>query len=59
MAERAGTLWYYRAVADILLSSGHTALVVELDRTVSQLEGAVCARFLSGALRKSHHQHRT
>ncbi len=35
---RDGTLWYYRAVADVLRESGTTPVVEELDRTVSQLE---------------------
>jgi (p)ppGpp synthase/HD superfamily hydrolase len=35
---REGTLWYYRAVADVLLTSGRTPLVDELERVVSELE---------------------
>ena len=35
---RAGTLWFYRAMADTLGGAGSTPLVDELDRTVSELE---------------------
>jgi GTP pyrophosphokinase len=35
---RQGTLWYYRAVTDVLLTFGDTSLVAELDRAVGQLE---------------------
>lgn len=35
---RDGTLWYYRAVTDVLLTYGGTSLVAELDRAVGQLE---------------------
>lgn len=35
---RAGTLWYYRALADALLAAGPTALAEELDRVVRKLE---------------------
>jgi len=33
-----GTLWYYRAATDALLSAGITPLIEELDRVVSELE---------------------
>jgi GTP pyrophosphokinase len=36
---RDGTLWYYRAVADVLLQAGRTPLVEELDRAVKEIEG--------------------
>jgi (p)ppGpp synthase/HD superfamily hydrolase len=35
---REGTLWYYRAVVDVLKQAGTTPLVQELDRTVAELE---------------------
>jgi (p)ppGpp synthase/HD superfamily hydrolase len=35
---RQGTLWYYRAVADTLHTSGRTPLIDELERVVSELE---------------------
>jgi len=35
---RDGTLWYHRAVADVLAAVERTELVDELDRTVSELE---------------------
>jgi (p)ppGpp synthase/HD superfamily hydrolase len=35
---RDGTLWYYRAVVDVLKHAGTTPLVEELDRTVTGLE---------------------
>jgi (p)ppGpp synthase/HD superfamily hydrolase len=35
---RDGTLWYYRAVVDVLKQAGTTPLVEELDRTVAELE---------------------
>ena len=35
---REKTLWYYRAIVEILQRSGTTPLVEELDRTVSELE---------------------
>ena len=35
---REGTLWYYRAVADALHTSGRTPLIDELERVVSELE---------------------
>ncbi|HEY4759532.1 MAG TPA: HD domain-containing protein [Thermoguttaceae bacterium] len=35
---REGTLWYYRAVADILKKSELTPLVEELDRAITELE---------------------
>ncbi len=36
--RKAGTLWYYRSVLDVLSQAGRTPLVEELDRVVSQLE---------------------
>ena len=36
--RKAGTLWYYRSVLDVLSQSGRTPLVEELGRVVSQLE---------------------
>ncbi len=36
--RKAGTLWYYRSVLDVLSQAGKTPLVEELDRVVSQLE---------------------
>ena len=36
--RKAGTLWYYRSVLDVLSQAGTTALVEELGRVVSQLE---------------------
>ena len=35
---KQGTLWYYRALADVLLQGGTNPLVEELSRTVSELE---------------------
>jgi GTP pyrophosphokinase len=35
---REKTLWYYRAVAEVLKRSGATPLVEELDRSVAELE---------------------
>ena len=35
---RAGTLWYYRAMADALTAAGRTPLTDELDRAVAELE---------------------
>jgi len=35
---REGTLWYYRAVADVLKQSGTSPLVEELDRVVGEIE---------------------
>ena len=35
---REGTLWYYRAVADALHTSGRAPLIDELERVVSELE---------------------
>ena len=36
--RKAGTLWYYRSVLDVLSQAGRTPLVEELDLAVSQLE---------------------
>ena len=36
--RKAGTLWYYRSVLDVLSQAGRTPLIEELDRVVSQLE---------------------
>ena len=36
--RKAGTLWHYRSVLDVLSQAGRTPLVEELDRVVSQLE---------------------
>ncbi len=36
--RKEGTLWYYRSVLDMLLRSGRTPLVDELDRVVSEIE---------------------
>ena len=36
--RKAGTLWYYRSVLDVLSQAGTTPLIEELDRVVSQLE---------------------
>ena len=36
--RKAGTLWYYRSVLDVLSQAGMTPLIEELDRVVSQLE---------------------
>ena len=41
---REGTLWYYRALADALRGAEPSALVEELDRTVSELERLAGAR---------------
>ena len=41
---RAGTLWYYRAVADALASALPCPLVQKLERAVSELERAAAAR---------------
>jgi (p)ppGpp synthase/HD superfamily hydrolase len=38
---REKTLWYYRAVAEVLKLSGTTTLVEELDRAVAELEQIV------------------
>jgi (p)ppGpp synthase/HD superfamily hydrolase len=38
---REKTLWYYRAVAEVLKQSGATPLVEELDRAVEELERLV------------------
>ncbi|MGD0652807.1 MAG: HD domain-containing protein [Thermoguttaceae bacterium] len=38
---REKTLWYYRAVVEILKKTGTTPLVEELDRTVAELEQIV------------------
>ena len=35
---RAGTLWYYRAIADTLAGSACTHLIAELERMVAELE---------------------
>jgi len=35
---RDGTLWYYRAVVEVLKAAGTTPLIDELDRAVSELE---------------------
>lgn len=35
---RAGSLWYYRVVADALATAGRTPLVEELERAVAELE---------------------
>lgn len=35
---REGTLWYYRAMVDVLRSAGPGAVVEELDRVVTELE---------------------
>ena len=35
---RKGTLWYYRALADVLRDTGPPPIVEELDRVVSELE---------------------
>jgi GTP pyrophosphokinase len=35
---REGTLWYYRAIADVLAEGGESAVVSELRRTVERLE---------------------
>jgi (p)ppGpp synthase/HD superfamily hydrolase len=43
---REGTLWYYRALVEVLRAAGTTSLVEELDRVVSELEHLVSrARF--------------
>ncbi len=36
--RKDGTLWYYRAVLDVLIQAGRTPLVEELDRVVCTLE---------------------
>ncbi len=41
---RAGTLWYYRAVADVLASSLPGPLVDRLESAVSELERITNAR---------------
>lgn len=38
---REGTLWYYRAVADVLINMGNTSLTEELNRVVATLEEVV------------------
>jgi (p)ppGpp synthase/HD superfamily hydrolase len=36
---RDGTLWYYRAVAEVFRRAGESSLVDELERVVAELEG--------------------
>lgn len=38
---KAGTLWYYRSVMDVLRETGPSSLVDELDRTLTELERLV------------------
>jgi (p)ppGpp synthase/HD superfamily hydrolase len=38
---REGTLWYYRAVADVLKQAAATPIVAELDRAVEELHSLV------------------
>ncbi len=40
---RAGSLWYYRAVADALRTVDDSPLVAELNRVVTELEGLAAA----------------
>ena len=35
---KEGTLWYYRAVVDVLSTENESPLVEELDRVVSEME---------------------
>ncbi|HVB60144.1 MAG TPA: HD domain-containing protein [Ktedonobacteraceae bacterium] len=35
---KAGTLWYYRSVTDVLRKAGPSSLIDELDRTLTELE---------------------
>ncbi len=41
---REGTLWYYRALVEVLRASGPHALVEELNRVVSEIERLVSAQ---------------
>lgn len=36
--EKAGTLWYYRSLVDVLRKTGPTPLIEELERVVSEIE---------------------
>ncbi|HZZ73284.1 MAG TPA: HD domain-containing protein [Pirellulales bacterium] len=40
---RAGTLWFYRAMADVLRRAGSNPLVAELERAVAELERLVAS----------------
>ncbi len=40
---RAGTLWYFRALADIFARRGHPVLTAELERVVSEIERLVAS----------------
>ena len=35
---KAGTLWYYRTITDIVLKQGPDHLAAELDRVVTEIE---------------------
>ena len=37
-AERADTLWYYRAVSDAFCAADATAIALELERVVAEIE---------------------
>jgi hypothetical protein len=39
--RRDGTLWYYRAVLEVLRAGKRNRLIEELDRVVTELETAV------------------
>ena len=41
---RDGTLWYYRAVTEVLKQSDANPLVEELDRTVAEIERLAAAQ---------------
>ena len=45
---RDGTLWYYRALADAFRGVESTALTVELDRTVAELERTAAVQSRAG-----------
>ena len=40
--KKGGTLWYYRALADVFRKAGTNPLIEELDRAVSELESLSC-----------------
>lgn len=42
-APKAGTLWYYRSLVSVFAGHGRTALVNELDLTVTSIEGLAAA----------------
>jgi (p)ppGpp synthase/HD superfamily hydrolase len=50
---REGTLWYYRAVLEILLDGRPNRLIAELERAVTELENLPTTKF-SGSLPGLH-----